>query len=194
MKGWIACSWDEPELRFIHLRRWVPASKHLYRSYAPWLRPVFHGTSLLFMLASAVYRLNEKPYVLGSLAILWGCSEVRCRESQDITIWNSVAFFGNIKCVHFWLARRKRLTKSIYRMNVLPDFNRKIYCILGLPFDALSMSEAVQHIRDAAASRSPCFLSTPNLNFLIGCQSDISFRDSVINSDLSVADGMPSYG
>lgn len=74
---------------------------------------------------------------------------------------------------------------------MLPDFNRKIYCILGLPFDALSMSEAVQHLRDAAASRAPCFLSTPNLNFLIGCQSDISFRDSVINSDLSVADGMP---
>ena len=76
-------------------------------------------------------------------------------------------------------------------MNVLPDFNRKVYCILGLPFDAVTMPEAVQRIRDAAASRSPCFLSTPNLNFLIGCQSDISFRNSVINSDLSVADGMP---
>lgn len=74
---------------------------------------------------------------------------------------------------------------------MLPDFNRKVYCILGLPFDAVTMPEAVQRIRDAAASRSPCFLSTPNLNFLIGCQSDISFRNSVTNSDLSVADGMP---
>ncbi|WP_200881857.1 glycosyltransferase family 2 protein [Nitrincola sp. A-D6] len=25
MHGWIACSWDEPELRFVHLRRWAVA-------------------------------------------------------------------------------------------------------------------------------------------------------------------------
>ncbi len=72
-----------------------------------------------------------------------------------------------------------------------PDFSRDIHCILGLPFDAITMPEAVQHIRDASANRSPCFLSTPNLNFLIACQSDSAFRNSVINSDLSIADGMP---
>jgi N-acetylglucosaminyldiphosphoundecaprenol N-acetyl-beta-D-mannosaminyltransferase len=71
------------------------------------------------------------------------------------------------------------------------DFNREVHCILGLPFDAVTMPEVVQRIRDAAAKRTPCFLSTPNLNFLIGCQSDTTFRNSVINSDISTIDGIP---
>ena len=71
------------------------------------------------------------------------------------------------------------------------DFDRKVYCLLGLPFDALSMADAVRTVRRAAARRKACFMSTPNLNFLVGCRNDGQFRDSVIHSDLSVADGMP---
>ncbi len=71
------------------------------------------------------------------------------------------------------------------------DFNRKVYCLLGLPFDAMDMTEVVRHLRQAARERRPCFLSTPNLTFLIGCRADSRFRDSVIHSDLSIADGMP---
>lgn len=74
---------------------------------------------------------------------------------------------------------------------MLPDFNREVHCLLGLPFDAVNMEEAEQRLRVAIAHRSPCFLSTPNLNFLIAARTDIAFRNSVINSDLSIADGMP---
>ena len=73
MQGWIACSWDEPDLRFVHLR---PMGSSQQSIYAGRMRhgygQYFMGSSLLFMIASAIYRLNEKPYVLGSLAILWG--------------------------------------------------------------------------------------------------------------------------
>jgi len=73
MKGWIACSWDEPELCFIHLRPmgssqqsiFTGRMRHGYGQY-------FMGTGLLYIFASAIYRINEKPYVLGSAAILWG--------------------------------------------------------------------------------------------------------------------------
>jgi len=71
------------------------------------------------------------------------------------------------------------------------DFDRDIYCLLGLPFDAVNMAGAVRRVSKAAGQRTPCFLSTPNLNFLIACQTDAEFRDSVINSDLCIADGMP---
>jgi len=73
MKGWIACSWDEPELRFIHLR---PEGSSQHSVYTGRMRhgfgQYFMGTGFLYMLASAMSRLNEKPYVLGSLAMLWG--------------------------------------------------------------------------------------------------------------------------
>ena len=72
-----------------------------------------------------------------------------------------------------------------------PDFNRDVHCLFGLPFDAVTLAEAEQRVRSAADQRASCFLSTPNLNFLIGCQTDAAFRDSVINSDLSIADGAP---
>lgn len=73
MHGWIACSWDEPELRFIHLRPegsshqsvYTGRIRHGYGQY-------FMGTGFVYMLASAIYRINTKPYLLGSLATLWG--------------------------------------------------------------------------------------------------------------------------
>ena len=73
MKGWIACSWDDPELRFVHLRPegssqqsvYTGRMRHGYGQY-------FMGTGLLFMMASALYRMKERPYVLGGLATLWG--------------------------------------------------------------------------------------------------------------------------
>ncbi len=76
-------------------------------------------------------------------------------------------------------------------MASLPDFSREVHCLLGLPFDAVNMEGAEHRLRLSVTNRSPCFLSTPNLNFLIAAQSDIAFRNSVINSDLSIADGMP---
>lgn len=73
MKGWIACSWDEPDLRFIHLRPMGSSQQSIYTGrMRHGFGQYFMGTSLLFMTASAIYRINEKPYVLGSLAILWG--------------------------------------------------------------------------------------------------------------------------
>lgn len=73
MNGWTACSWDEPDLRFIHLRPmgssqdsiYVGRMRHGYGQY-------FMGTGPVFMFASAVFRVNQKPYVLGSLAMMWG--------------------------------------------------------------------------------------------------------------------------
>lgn len=76
--------------------------------------------------------------------------------------------------------------------NKSPAFNtRNQHWILGLPFDAVTQQEAVQQVRNAAANRTSLFISTPNLNFLIASQKDKEFRDSVIHSDLSLADGMP---
>jgi N-acetylglucosaminyldiphosphoundecaprenol N-acetyl-beta-D-mannosaminyltransferase len=73
----------------------------------------------------------------------------------------------------------------------VPDYSRPVYDILGLPFDAVDLQGAVRSVIQAVESRTPLFVSTPNLNFLIASQSDASFRQSVHASDLSLADGMP---
>lgn len=73
MHGWVACSWDDPELRFIHLR---PMGSSQTSIYTGRMRhgsgQYFMGTGFLYMLANAVNRLTEKPFVLGSAAMMWG--------------------------------------------------------------------------------------------------------------------------
>lgn len=63
--------------------------------------------------------------------------------------------------------------------------------IAGLPFDVVDTAGAARHIAAAMRDRQRLFLSTPNLNFLVAAQRDAAFRESVLASDLSVADGMP---
>jgi glycosyltransferase involved in cell wall biosynthesis len=73
MHGWIACSWDDPELRFVHLRPMGSSQQSIYtgrmrHGYGQY----FMGTGFLYLAASALSRMNQEPYVLGSLAIMWG--------------------------------------------------------------------------------------------------------------------------
>lgn len=72
----------------------------------------------------------------------------------------------------------------------MDDFDRDVFSLLGLPFDVIDMAGAVRRVREAARTRTRCFLTTPNVNFLIGAQRAATFRDTVINSDLCLTDGM----
>jgi N-acetylglucosaminyldiphosphoundecaprenol N-acetyl-beta-D-mannosaminyltransferase len=76
-------------------------------------------------------------------------------------------------------------------MDIDKDFSRNVWCVLGLPFDAIDLKQTAAEILSAANAQKSCFLSTPNLNFLCAAQTDDTFREAVINSDLSIADGLP---
>ena len=72
-RGWIARSWDEPELRFIHLRPMGSSDRGILRGrmrhgYGQY----FMGTAPAYMLASAVFRMAKRPWMLGGLAMAWG--------------------------------------------------------------------------------------------------------------------------
>ena len=86
MKGWIACSWDEPELRFVHLRPMGSSQKSIYAGrMRHGAGQYFMGTGFLYMAASAASRLNQKPYVLGSAAMLWGWLSSALRRKPQLT-------------------------------------------------------------------------------------------------------------
>ena len=71
------------------------------------------------------------------------------------------------------------------------DLSRDVYCVLGMPIDAIDMAAVLDKIDVAAASKAPFLISTPNLNFLVNSQADPEFRESLLLSDLCPADGMP---
>lgn len=73
MNGWIACSWDDPELRFLHLRPMGSSHKGIFtgrmrHGFGQW----FMGTSLAYMTASAVFRMTRPPVIVGGAAMWWG--------------------------------------------------------------------------------------------------------------------------
>ena len=73
MNGWKACSWDEAELRFVHLRPMGSSQNGIYTGrMRHGFGQYFMGTGALYLAISALSRVNDKPYVLGSLAIIWG--------------------------------------------------------------------------------------------------------------------------
>lgn len=73
MLGWIAESYDEPEIRFEHLRPMGSSHKgivtgrmrHGFGQY-------FMGTSLSYMTASALFRATRPPIIIGGLCMWWG--------------------------------------------------------------------------------------------------------------------------
>src|SRR3954463_8665151 len=71
------------------------------------------------------------------------------------------------------------------------DFGRKVYCVLGIPIDAIDMTAALHAIEAAARGREPFLLSTANLNWVVTSRSDPEFRESLLDSELCTADGMP---
>lgn len=76
MLGWIARSWDEPDLRFVHLRQMGSSDRNvLVGRLRHGFGQYFMGTAPEYMLASAGYRMLQPPYVIGGLAMLWGYLE-----------------------------------------------------------------------------------------------------------------------
>jgi glycosyltransferase involved in cell wall biosynthesis len=73
MLGWIARSWDDPELRFVHLRPMGSSENGIITGRLRWGRGQYYmGTGLAYMTASALYRMLRPPLVIGGLAMWWG--------------------------------------------------------------------------------------------------------------------------
>ena len=73
LKGWVARSEDRPELRFIHLRQMGSSQQSLWVGRLRWgFGKYYMGSALYYVGAVALYRMLEKPYIIGGWGILWG--------------------------------------------------------------------------------------------------------------------------
>lgn len=93
MLGWRAASWDHPDLNFEHLRPmgssqtsiWTGKRRH---GFGQW----FMGSDPLYYLATCVFRMAERPYVLGGLAMLQGYVGAALRGARRLDDPELVAF------------------------------------------------------------------------------------------------------
>lgn len=72
MLGWTARSWDEPELQFIHLRPMGSSDQGILKGRRRHgFGQYYMGTGLVYVTASALFRLPRRPWVIGALVMWW---------------------------------------------------------------------------------------------------------------------------
>lgn len=73
MRGWIAGSVHDPEMKVIHLRLMGSSQHSIWAGRTRWGRgKYFMGSAPYYVAAVACYRLFERPFVLGGIGIFWG--------------------------------------------------------------------------------------------------------------------------
>ncbi len=73
MKGWIARSIMDDEIKVVHLRQMGSSHKGVLHGRVRGGQGKWRiGSSPWYLLATAVYRMADKPYVIGACAMTWG--------------------------------------------------------------------------------------------------------------------------
>jgi hypothetical protein len=114
MNGWIAVSWDDPDIRFIHLRPmgtshknwWTGRERHGIGQH-------FMGTSFIYMLASSLYRTTRPPRFAGGAAMMWGY----IRASWDRRPQYGDAAFRDFLHQYQWSCLLRGKTAATERLN-----------------------------------------------------------------------------
>jgi poly-beta-1,6-N-acetyl-D-glucosamine synthase len=82
MRGWVARSVDDPELRIVHLRQMGSSHVSLWTGRKRWGRgKYFMGSTPSYMAAVALYRMAERPFLVSGLGILWGYVEASLNKA-----------------------------------------------------------------------------------------------------------------
>ncbi|MEM9755876.1 MAG: glycosyl transferase family 2, partial [Pseudomonadota bacterium] len=91
--GWIAVSWDHPDLNFEHLRPMGSSQagihtgrrRHGFGQY-------FMGSDPIYYAATCVFRMKEPPYVTGGLSMFWGYVQSWLKGARRLDDAELVAF------------------------------------------------------------------------------------------------------
>ena len=82
MEGYRTASLHDPELQLIHLRLMGSSDRNIFRGRLRWGRGQWYmGSAFPYVLASGVFRMREKPYVIGGLLIVAGYLEAALRRA-----------------------------------------------------------------------------------------------------------------
>ena len=73
-------------------------------------------------------------------------------------------------------ARKSIAVGEELAVNIYEDLSRNVFGILGIPVDAIGMSDLVRKIEIAALGTEPYLISTQNLNFVVQSLADPQFR------------------
>jgi N-acetylglucosaminyldiphosphoundecaprenol N-acetyl-beta-D-mannosaminyltransferase len=72
-----------------------------------------------------------------------------------------------------------------------PSSSARPVAVLGVPFDPVTLRGAIARIDAMIATRTPHYVATANVDFLLQAHDDVELRRILIEADLVVCDGTP---
>jgi len=121
MKGWVARSMHDDQLQIIHLRRMGSSEQSFWTGRVRWGRgKYFMGSALYYVLAVAIYRLVERPYIISGIGIFWGYLKAMFARLPRYENPAYKKFFRRYELES--LTRGKRRTMNKYHDRVRRDF------------------------------------------------------------------------
>ncbi len=125
MKGWIARSIDDPEMRIIHLRRMGSSQKSFWTGRVRWGRgKYFMGSAPYYVLAVSVYRMFERPYVLSGIGIFWGYLKAMLARHERFDDPLYFKFFRRYELRSLLLGKRR--TMNAYHDRIRASFPPRV--------------------------------------------------------------------
>lgn len=113
MRGWIARSWDDPELRFEHLRPMGSSQNSIYHGRRRHgFGQYFMGSDPLYFLATAAFRMTDRPYVLGGLATVQGYVGAWLRGEKQLDDPELIKFIRAYQRDALWKGKMQAITKQ----------------------------------------------------------------------------------
>jgi len=205
MLGWIAESRDDEPLRYIHLRPMGGSQQNIWTGRVRvGFGQYFMGTSPLYYLAVAIYRLPSRPALIGSVAMLWGylkswASGLPRYEDAEFrrflrSYQHSCLLLGKRTAIAridaqqapIWYSRHARFLPAVAAVEQSGKAE-----LLGLSFDTVTMEHAVARcLALCRAPRASHTIVTANASHLCMMRRDPGLAQACLTADLTVADGM----
>ena len=112
LHGWIAQSDDDEALRFVHLRRMGSSQRSLWTGRLRWGRgKYFMGSALYYVAAVSVYRMLERPYIIGGLGILCGYLGAMLKREQRFEDRAYLRFLHRFERCALLMGKRRAIRK-----------------------------------------------------------------------------------
>lgn len=101
MKGWSTASIHDPDAILMHHRLMGSSDKNVYRGRLRWGRGIwFMGYHPLYAIASGIFRMREKPFLIGGLLIILGYAGAALKRAPR---YNNLEFR---KHLHQWQLKK----------------------------------------------------------------------------------------
>jgi poly-beta-1,6-N-acetyl-D-glucosamine synthase len=204
MLGWIAESVDLEPVRFVHLRPQGASHKGIWTGrLRAGFGQYFMGTSPLYYLAVAVYRLPAHPALMGSVAMLWGYFRSWLKglpryDDPEFRIFlrsyqHACLRLGKRAATARVEAERAQFWRAHHPAEARDEAaaaNKRRAELLGLEFDAVTIDAAVARCLELCQEPDSNTIITANSSHLCMMRRDPELASACRAGRLILADGM----